>query len=141
MSEEEKIVEQETENTEQNDVTEVVIRVPSKLRRVLHSIKEVTQSLFTGEIIINQTMSKGYDYLFYMALLFLVSIITLFSSLHQQIKVNQLETEVQLLHEKSIRMQEQRVKATTHSAIVNALKARGIELYDTIEPVTIIEKE
>lgn len=133
--------EQQNVDAPEQDMTEVVIRVPSKLKRFMSSTKEVIQSLFTGEIIVNQTMSKGYDYLFYLALLFLVSIITLFSSLHQQIKVNQLETEVTLLHEKAIRMQEQRIKATTHSAIVNALEQRGIELYDAIEPVTIIDKK
>lgn len=133
--------EQQNVDAPEQDMTEVVIRVPSKLKRFMSSTKEVIQSLFTGEIIVNQTMSKGYDYLFYLALLFLVSIITLFSSLHQQIKVNQLEAEVTLLHEKTIRMQEQRIKATTHSAIVNALEQRGIELYDAIEPVTIIDKK
>lgn len=133
--------EQQNVDTPEQDMTEVVIRVPSKLKRFMSSTKEVIQSLFTGEIIVNQTVSKGYDYLFYLALLFLVSIITLFSSLHQQIKVNQLEAEVTLLHEKAIRMQEQRIKATTHSAIVNALEQRGIELYDAIEPVTIIDKK
>ncbi|MBR7183231.1 MAG: hypothetical protein IKD41_04480 [Alistipes sp.] len=133
--------EQQNVDTPEQDMTEVVIRVPSKLKRFMSSTKEVIQSLFTGEIIVNQTMSKGYDYLFYLALLFLVSIITLFSSLHQQIKVNQLEAEVTLLHEKAVRMQEQRIKATTHSAIVNALEQRGIELYDAIEPVTIIDKK
>lgn len=133
--------EQQNVDAPEQDMTEVVIRVPSKLKRFMSSTKEVIQSLFTGEIIVNQTMSKGYDYLFYLALLFLVSIITLFSSLHQQIKVNQLEAEVTLLHEKAIRMQEQRIKATTHSAIVNALEQRGIELYDAIEPVTIIDKK
>lgn len=133
--------EQQNVDAPEQDMTEVIIRVPSKLKRFMSSTKEVIQSLFTGEIIVNQTMSKGYDYLFYLALLFLVSIITLFSSLHQQIKVNQLEAEVTLLHEKAIRMQEQRIKATTHSAIVNALEQRGIELYDAIEPVTIIDKK
>lgn len=133
--------EQQNVDAPEQDTTEVVIRVPSKLKRFMSSTKEVIQSLFTGEIIVNQTMSKGYDYLFYLALLFLVSIITLFSSLHQQIKVNQLEAEVTLLHEKAVRMQEQRIKATTHSAIVNALEQRGIELYDAIEPVTIIDKK
>lgn len=133
--------EQQNVDAPEQDMTEVVIRVPSKLKRFMSSTKEVIQSLFTGEIIVNQTVSKGYDYLFYLALLFLVSIITLFSSLHQQIKVNQLEAEVTLLHEKAIRMQEQRIKATTHSAIVNALEQRGIELYDAIEPVTIIDKK
>lgn len=133
--------EQQNVDAPEQDMTEVVIRVPSKLKRFMSSTKEVIQSLFTGEIIVNQTVSKGYDYLFYLALLFLVSIITLFSSLHQQIKVNQLEAEVTLLHEKAVRMQEQRIKATTHSAIVNALEQRGIELYDAIEPVTIIDKK
>lgn len=133
--------EQQNVDAPEQDMTEVVIRVPSKLKRFMSSTKEVIQSLFTGEIIVNQTVSKGYDYLFYLALLFLVSIITLFSSLHQQIKVNQLEAEVTLLHEKAVRMQEQRIKATTHSAIVNALEQKGIELYDAIEPVTIIDKK
>ena len=115
--------------------------MPSRLKRGLQATGNFISSLFTGEIIINQSISKGYDYLFYMALLFLISIVTLFSSLHYQITENQLNKEVALLKERAIRIEEQRTKATTHSAIVKLLKERKIELYDTIEPVTIVEKQ
>lgn len=39
----------------------------------------------------------------------------------------------------SIRLQEQRYQRTTHSAIVEQLRARGIELYDPQAPGEIIE--
>ncbi len=131
----------ELENSTQPEMSEVVIRMPSHLKRGLQATGNFISSLFTGEIIINQSVSKGYDYLFYMALLFLISIVTLFSSLHYQITENQLNKEVALLKERAIRIEEQRTKATTHSAIVKLLKERKIELYDTIEPVTIVEKQ
>lgn len=131
----------ELENSTQPEMSEVVIRMPSRLKRGLQATGNFISSLFTGEIIINQSVSKGYDYLFYMALLFLISIVTLFSSLHYQITENQLNKEVALLKERAIRIEEQRTKATTHSAIVKLLKERKIELYDTIEPVTIVEKQ
>lgn len=131
----------ELENSTQPEMSEVVIRMPSRLKRGLQATGNFISSLFTGEIIINQSISKGYDYLFYMALLFLISIVTLFSSLHYQITENQLNKEVALLKERAIRIEEQRTKATTHSAIVKLLKERKIELYDTIEPVTIVEKQ
>jgi hypothetical protein len=99
------------------------------------------RSLFTGEIVLNPTISKGYDYLFYMALLFLVSIVALFSSLHMQIRENRMAEEVRLLNERALRSEEQRLKATTHSAIVSELKKRNIPLYDAFEPVTIIPKD
>lgn len=131
----------ELENSAQPEMSEVVIRMPLRLKRGLQATGNFISSLFTGEIIINQSISKGYDYLFYMALLFLISIVTLFSSLHYQITENQLNKEVALLKERAIRIEEQRTKATTHSAIVKLLKERKIELYDTIEPVTIVEKQ
>ena len=131
----------ELENSTQPEMSEVVIRMSSRLKRGLQATGNFISSLFTGEIIINQSISKGYDYLFYMALLFLISIVTLFSSLHYQITENQLNKEVALLKERAIRIEEQRTKATTHSAIVKLLKERKIELYDTIEPVTIVEKQ
>ena len=131
----------ETQTTPDPGMEKVVITVPSKLKRAFVATVEVVRSLFTGEIVLNPTISKGYDYLFYMALLFLVSILSLFSSLHMQIKENRMTEQVRLLNERAIRSEEQRLKATTHSAIVNELKRRNIQLYDAHEPATIIPKE
>ena len=76
-----------------------------------------------------------------MAVLFLVSILSLFSSLHMQIRENRTVEEVRLLEERALRSEEQRLGATTHSAIIRALKERNIPLEDTIEPVTVIKRE
>lgn len=123
------------------DTDQVVITMPARLKRALVATVNFFRSLITGEIIINPTVSKGYDYLFYIAFLLLVSIITLFSSLHMQIRENVLSEQVRLLSERAVRTEEQRVKATTHSAIVDELKRRNIPLYDCLEPVTIIKNE
>ena len=58
-----------------------------------------------------------------------------------QIRENRTVEEVRLLEERALRSEEQRLGATTHSAIIRALKERNIPLEDTIEPVTIIKKE
>ena len=120
---------------------QVVITMPAKLKQALVAIVQFVRSLFTGEIIINPTVSKGYDYLAYIAFLMLISIVTLFSSLHMQIRENHLSEQVRLLGERAVKIEEQRIKATTHSAIVKALAERGIDLTDCYEPVTIIKKE
>lgn len=125
----------------EGDVDKVVITVPAKLRRAVVATVEFVRSIFTGEIILNPSISKGYDYLFYLALLFLASIIALFSSLHMQIRENRTVEQVRLLEERALRSEEQRLGATTHSAIVRELKRRNIPLEDTIEPVTIIKEE
>jgi hypothetical protein len=120
---------------------QVVITMPAKLKKAIVAVANFIRSLFTGEIIINPTVSKGYDYLAYIAFLMLISIITLFSSLHMEIRVNRLSEQVRLLGERAVRTEEQRVKATTHSAIVKALSERGIDLTDCHEPVTIINTQ
>lgn len=125
----------------ESDVEQVVITVPAKLKRAVMATVEFVRSIFTGEIILNPSISKGYDYLFYLALLFLASIIFLFSSLHMQIRENRTVEQVRLLEERALRSEEQRLGATTHSAIVRELKRRNIPLEDTIEPVTIIKEE
>ena len=130
-----------TPPTPDQDVDQLVITVPAKLKRAVKAVAEFTRSIFTGEIVLNPTISKGYDYLFYMAVLFLVSILSLFSSLHMQIRENRTVEEVRLLEERALRSEEQRLGATTHSAIIRALKERNIPLEDTIEPVTVIKRE
>ena len=63
----------------------------------------------------------------------------MFWSLHLDMRYTRLERDVQKLRERSIRLQEQRYQRTTHSAIVEQLRARGIELYDPQAPGEIIE--
>ena len=103
--------------------------------RWLHNMAMV----FTGEILIRQEVRRLYGYLYYMAALLLLSIVVLFTALHIDTRRDKLEREVQLLHEKSIRYNEQRYKESSHSAILRRLEERGIKLTDPQRPATTIE--
>lgn len=95
--------------------------------------------LFSGNILVREGFSDYYRYLIYMAATFFVSIFMMFSALHLDLKYSRLEREVQLLRERSVRLQEQSFRSTTHSAVVRALAERGIPLYDPASPGEIIE--
>lgn len=93
----------------------------------------------TGEILVKDEVAKFYNYVFYIALMFLLSIVTLFAALRLEMRCNKLEYEVQLLHERSIRIKEQRFHICSHSAIIERLEQRGIELYDPLSPSNVIK--
>ncbi|MEG1864185.1 MAG: FtsL-like putative cell division protein [Alistipes sp.] len=95
--------------------------------------------LLTGTILVHRGASKYYPYMFAIAVMFFLSIAVMFTALHWDKKYTRLEREVQILREHSIRLQEQRYRCTTHSAIVEQLRARGIELYDPEAPGETIE--
>ena len=98
-------------------------------------------SITTGEILIKENVMRGYNHLFIIALLFLGSIVLLFSSLHLEIKRDRLSKEVTLLHERAVRTKEQFNKQTSHSAIVERLRERGIKLCENEASSLIIIKE
>lgn len=97
--------------------------------------------LFSGSILVREGVSRYYPYLICIAVLFFVSIAVMFWSLHLDMHYTQLDNEVQRLRERSIRLQEQRFRKTTHTAIVEQLQQHGIELYDPVTPSEIIGPE
>ena len=103
--------------------------------RWLHGIRLV----LTGEILIGDEMSRFYNYATYIALMFFLSIVTLFAALRLEMRRDALEREVELLHERSIRMKEQRCNLSSHSAIMQRLQERGIDLYDPFAPNNVIK--
>lgn len=96
--------------------------------------------LFSGTILVREGASKYYPYMLCIAGTFFLSIAVMFMALHLDMKYTRLEREVQMLRERSIRLQEQRYRRTTHSAIVEELRARGIELYEPLAPSETIEE-
>ena len=95
--------------------------------------------LFSGTILVHEGVSKYYPYMLSIAGMFFLSIAVMFTTLHLDMKYSRLEREVQILRERSIRLQEQRYRRTTHSAIVERLRERGIDLNDPSAPGEIIE--
>ncbi len=95
--------------------------------------------IFSGTILVREGMSHSYPYLLTIAIMFLINISVVFMALHTDMKYMRLEREVQVLRERSIRWQERRFRCTTHSAVTEELRRRGIELYDPVAPSEIID--
>ncbi len=97
------------------------------------------RQIFSGRILVHDTVRENYRYVGIIATMFFASIVVLFWTLSLDIRHARLSTEVQLLHERSIRLQEQCYRRSSHSAIVESLRERGLELYDPLRPNEIIE--
>ncbi len=95
--------------------------------------------LFSGSILVRDGVSQSYPYLVAIAGMFFLSIVVMFRTLHLDMKYTRLEREVQLLRERSIRLEELRYRRTTHSAITAELQARGIGLQDPARPGETID--
>ena len=90
--------------------------------------------LFSGTILLREGVSKYYPYMLSVAGMFFLSIVVMFWSLHLDLKYSRLEREVQVLRERPIRLEEQRYRRTTHSAVAARLRERGIDLQDPRTP-------
>ena len=84
-------------------------------------------------------VSRYYPYMLCVAGMFFLSIAVMFTALHLDMKYSRLSREVQMLRERSIRLEEQRFSRTTHSAVSARLRERGIPLYDPPAPGERIE--
>ena len=79
--------------------------------------------LFSGNILVRKGASEYYRYMICIAAMFFVSIFVMFTALHLDMKYSRLYREVQ----------------TTHSAILEELRRRGIDLYDPVVPGEILD--
>ncbi|MEG1622330.1 MAG: hypothetical protein RR330_03045 [Alistipes sp.] len=90
--------------------------------------------LVTGNVLGREWLSSHYLYPLLIAGGFFISIFIMFWALRFDIRYTRTEHEVQLLRERSIRLEEQLYRRTTHSAIVEQLTERAIPLYDPLAP-------
>lgn len=97
------------------------------------------QGLFTGEILLTEEASQIYNFLVLLGIIFIGSIFAIFATFQQEMKCNKLKVEIALLKEKAIRASEIRAQQTTHSAILEKLNERGIELEDPSSTPTILK--
>ena len=95
--------------------------------------------MFSGSILVRSGVSRYYKYALAIAVMFFLSILTIFNALRLDKRFAQVESQTQLLRERSIRMQERRYRLTTHSAIERRLKERGIDLRDSNSATEIID--
>ncbi|MDE5578935.1 MAG: hypothetical protein K2I85_03160 [Alistipes sp.] len=99
----------------------------------------LVRQFFTGTILVREGVSRSYPYMLCIAVMLFASIFVMFMALRLDMRYTELEREVQKLRERSIRLEEERFRATTHSAIVGRLRERGIPLVDPPAPGETID--
>ena len=95
--------------------------------------------IFSGSILTSRHVAGNYRYLIVIAFLSLLSIMVMFWSLYTDMQHSHMEREVQLLRERSIRLQEQLYNQTTHQAIRDELARRGLTLQDPKTAKAVVE--
>lgn len=94
---------------------------------------------FSGAILTNRHIADSYRYLIVIAVMCLISIAVMFWSLHIDSRYSLMERDVQLLRERSIRLQERLYEKTTHQAIREELARRGMTLQDPSTTKAVVE--
>ena len=108
-------------------------------RSLLRRLFGFVRLLLSGEILVEGEVGRFYNFAICTAVMFFVSMAVFFTDLRMEKRCHALEREVELLHERSIRMAERRCQECSHTAIVGRLAAHGIELYDPPAPLEVIE--
>jgi hypothetical protein len=96
--------------------------------------------IFSGTILTSRGLSSVYRYFGAIAVMCFVSIVVMFAVLYADLEYSRMENDVQLLRERSIRLQEQLHRRTTHQAISDSLAARGIDLQDPRKTKAVLEE-
>lgn len=95
--------------------------------------------IFSGSILTSRGMADNYRYFAAIAVMCFISIVVMFAALYADMNYSRMENDVQLLRERSIRLQEQLHRRTTHQAVVDSLAARGIDLKDPRKKRAVVE--
>lgn len=110
-------------------------------RRAERRQKNIFRQLYSGEILTKDEVRALYPYLTVLAITFLLSIVVLFSALGLDISRTQLQNELKVLQEQSVRQSEKLYRATSRSAIIEQSKARGLNLEELPTQTYIIDNE
>lgn len=96
-------------------------------------------NFMTGNILLAEEAKRIYNILTLLGAIFFTSIITIFWSLQQDLRYSALEKEVSLLKERAIRTSEACNAQTSHTAILQQLEMRGIDIGDSDEVPTTLK--
>ena len=92
----------------------------------------------TGDILLAKEADRVYKLFIMLGVLFMISIGIIFTSLHRDLQCSALKKEVAMLKEKAIRYSEKCYQQTSHSAILQLVKSRGLELEEPKTQPTIL---
>ncbi len=135
--------EQESEEQELPLTEEEIAEIEAEERRQERQRRREANPLWqfiSGNWLVNEGVAESYRYLIAVAVLLFCSVVSIFTSLRLDQNYARAVDNVQLLRERSLEYRTMRFDQTSHSAIVNELKKRGIPLYESKEAKIIIDK-
>lgn len=103
------------------------------------SVLHYTFKFLSGEIVALKEVKRLYNYLIYIAIVFLTSIFVLFAALSQDTRREKLDQEVTSLREKSIRTHNELTRESSHARIMERIEAEQLGLTDTENQVKIVD--
>lgn len=92
-----------------------------------------------GTILNSNFIRDNFRYWFILALMLLVSIVMLFTSLGVYTRYTKLDEEVQVLRNRAAELNRECFEESSHTSVSRRLEERGIDLRDPRTPWTIIE--
>ncbi len=93
----------------------------------------------TGEILLAKEAERVYKLFIMLGFIFLGSIAIIFTSLNSDLQCSTLKKEVAMLKEKAVRYSEKCYQQTSHSAILERVKSRGLNLQEPNSQPKIIK--
>lgn len=129
------------EEIEREEAEEEALRAEQQAaaEREVRRQRNPLRGLVTGNILRQEWLTVHYRYPLLIAGVFLLSIFVMFWSLRLDMRLTRTEAQTQLLRERALRLERERTRCTSHSAIVEELQRRNITLEDPIVPAEIIE--
>ncbi|MBO4993506.1 MAG: hypothetical protein J6C60_04515 [Alistipes sp.] len=111
----------------------------AELHRERKRRSRLSWQLISGSILTSQGVRDIYRYLAVIAGMSFLSIMVMFATLYADLRFSQVERDLQLLRERSIRLQEELHRKTTHQAVREELARRGIDLRDPERTKTVVD--
>ena len=127
-------IERDREQEQQQQAEEQARAEAERKRR-----SRLTWQMISGTILTSRGVVGNYRYFIVIAVMCLVSIMVMFWSLYTDLQYSRMESDVQLLRERSIRLQEELHRKTTHQAIREELGRRGMNLQDPKRTKAVVE--
>ncbi len=95
--------------------------------------------ILSGAILVNKGVSQAYIHLLCIALALFINIVMVFFNMSLDSKYTSLSRQTQLLRERTYEYKTLRFSKTSHSAITEKVKQRGLPLYTPQVAKTIID--
>lgn len=103
------------------------------------SQRRSSRSIFSGEVLYNESVRRHYPFMLYCCLLILLYMGYIFTCQRTQREEISCRIELQREHSKALLISSERLEATRHSNIIEEIERRGIAIREWNTPPQVIK--